>query len=238
MSESLAANQGSTATELLTPKHEIRVAIVDDHEAVREGFRSVCERYGFQLTALESSVDTLLRSGEEFNDEFNTDVVVLDLSLADGSKPAENVSRLIAAGAKVLVFSIADKSSLVTDALRAGAAALIRKSQSMAELAEAIELVASNVEVNNTETSAVIDSDADFKLRAGLSAKEREVLSLYASGFTMRQVASQLQIKESTVKEHIDRVRGKYSSVGRPAPDKANLVLRAIEDGLIDAVQL
>ena len=234
MSESLAANQASTSAELLTPKHEIRVAIVDDHEAVREGFRSVCERYGFQLTALEASVDDLLSGGEEFD----TDVVVLDLSLADGSKPAENVSRLIAAGAKVLVFSIADKSSLVTDALRAGAAALIRKSQSMAELAEAIELVASNVEVNNTETSAVIDSDADFKLRAGLSAKEREVLSLYASGFTMRQVASQLQIKESTVKEHIDRVRGKYSSVGRPAPDKANLVLRAIEDGLIDAVQL
>ncbi|MEN9660618.1 MAG: hypothetical protein RLZZ443_547 [Actinomycetota bacterium] len=234
MSESLAANQGSTSAELLTPKHEIRVAIVDDHEAVREGFRSVCERYGFQLTALEASVEDLLSRGAEFN----TDVVVLDLSLADGSKPAENVSRLIAAGAKVLVFSIADKSSLVTDALRAGAAALIRKSQSMAELAEAIELVASNVEVNNTETSAVIDSDADFKLRAGLSAKEREVLSLYASGFTMRQVASQLQIKESTVKEHIDRVRGKYSSVGRPAPDKANLVLRAIEDGLIDAVQL
>ncbi|MEY4296406.1 MAG: hypothetical protein RL016_252 [Actinomycetota bacterium] len=234
MSESLAANQGSTSAELLTPKHEIRVAIVDDHEAVREGFRSVCERYGFQLTALEASVDALLSRGEDFD----TDVVVLDLSLADGSKPAENVSRLIEAGAKVLVFSIADKSSLVTDALRAGAAALIRKSQSMAELAEAIELVASNVEVNNTETSAVIDSDADFKLRAGLSAKEREVLSLYASGFTMRQVASQLQIKESTVKEHIDRVRGKYSSVGRPAPDKANLVLRAIEDGLIDAVQL
>jgi DNA-binding NarL/FixJ family response regulator len=234
VSESLAANQGSTSAELLTPKHEIRVAIVDDHEAVREGFRSVCERYGFQLTALEASVDALLSRGEDFD----TDVVVLDLSLADGSKPAENVSRLIEAGAKVLVFSIADKSSLVTDALRAGAAALIRKSQSMAELAEAIELVASNVEVNNTETSAVIDSDADFKLRAGLSAKEREVLSLYASGFTMRQVASQLQIKESTVKEHIDRVRGKYSSVGRPAPDKANLVLRAIEDGLIDAVQL
>ena len=218
---------------LLTDK-EVKVAIVDDHEAVREGFRSVCERYGFQLTALEASVDDLLSGGEEFD----TDVVVLDLSLADGSKPAENVSRLIAAGAKVLVFSIADKSSLVTDALRAGAAALIRKSQSMAELAEAIELVASNVEVNNTETSAVIDSDADFKLRAGLSAKEREVLSLYASGFTMRQVASQLQIKESTVKEHIDRVRSKYSSIGRPAGTKTELYLRAVEDGLIDGESL
>lgn len=234
MSTSIPANQEGSSRELLTPKHEIRVAIVDDHEAVREGFRSVCSKFGFQLTALAANVDELLGGDAAFE----TDVVVLDLSLADGSKPAENVTRIIEAGAKVLVFSIADKRSQVTDALRAGAAALIRKSQSMAELAEAIELVASNVEVNNTETSAVIDSDSDFKLRAGLSAKEREVLSLYASGFTMRQVASQLQIKESTVKEHIDRVRGKYSSVGRPAPDKANLVLRAIEDGLIDAVQL
>ncbi|MDE2591433.1 MAG: response regulator transcription factor [Actinomycetales bacterium] len=225
---------GGNSSDLLTPKHEIRVAIVDDHEAVREGFRSVCERYGFQLISASDTVAELLDS----NALRENDVVVLDLSLADGSKPSENVANLIAQGAKVLIFSIADKRSQVTEALRAGAGALIRKSQTMAELAEAIELVASNVEVNNTETSAVIDSDADFKLRAGLSAKEREVLSLYASGFTMRQVASQLQIKESTVKEHIDRVRGKYSSVGRPAPDKANLVLRAIEDGLIDAVQL
>lgn len=225
---------GGNSSDLLTPKHEIRVAIVDDHEAVREGFRSVCERYGFQLISASDTVAEILDS----NALRENDVVVLDLSLADGSKPAENVANLIAQGAKVLIFSIADKRSQVTEALRAGAGALIRKSQTMAELAEAIELVASNVEVNNTETSAVIDSDADFKLRAGLSAKEREVLSLYASGFTMRQVASQLQIKESTVKEHIDRVRGKYSSVGRPAPDKANLVLRAIEDGLIDAVQL
>lgn len=225
---------GGNSSDLLTPKHEIRVAIVDDHEAVREGFRSVCERYGFQLISASDTVAEILDS----NALRENDVVVLDLSLADGSKPSENVANLIAQGAKVLIFSIADKRSQVTEALRAGAGALIRKSQTMAELAEAIELVASNVEVNNTETSAVIDSDADFKLRAGLSAKEREVLSLYASGFTMRQVASQLQIKESTVKEHIDRVRGKYSSVGRPAPDKANLVLRAIEDGLIDAVQL
>ena len=225
---------GGNSSDLLTPKHEIRVAIVDDHEAVREGFRTVCDRSGYQLIGLFDSANALLAAGVLRDN----DVVVLDLSLADGSKPAENVANLIAAGAKVLIFSIADKRSQVTDALRAGAGALIRKSQSMAELAEAIELVASNVEVNNTETSAVIDSDSDFKLRAGLSAKEREVLSLYASGFTMRQVASQLKIRESTVKEHIDRVRGKYSSVGRPAPDKANLVLRAIEDGLIDAVQL
>jgi DNA-binding NarL/FixJ family response regulator len=99
-------------------------------------------------------------------------------------------------------------------------------------------LVASNIVVNNTETSTVIDSDEEFKQEANLSAKEREVLTLYASGFTMRQVASQMRVQPSTVKEHIDRVRRKYAAVGRSAPDKADLVLIAIEDGLIDAVQL
>jgi two-component system uhpT operon response regulator UhpA len=73
---------------------------------------------------------------------------------------------------------------------------------------------------------------------AGLSPREREVLQLYASGFALKQVASALKIKESTVREHIDRVRRKYSAVGRPAPDKADLVVRAIEEGLIVANQL
>ena len=228
-------------TELiLREKGAIRVGIVDDHDAVRLGFKAVCEANGFQTSCLAATVDELL---ESLNAAENVgtdccDVVVLDLSLSDGSSPSQNVSRLVSAGVKVLLFSIADRKSQVSEALKAGAAALIKKSQSMDELAEAIQLVGSGIEVNNTETSAAIDSDIEFKSRANLSPKERDVLSLYASGFTMRQVAAQLQVRESTVKEHIDRVRAKYSSAGRPAPDKGHLVLRAIEDGLIDAVQL
>ena len=217
--------------QILRPKESIRVAIVDDHEAVRFGFKGLCEMHGFQLVAMASSVLELPLSAAP-------EVVVLDLSLADGSRPIENVANLREREAKVLIYSIADKRVQVKEALRAGASALIRKSQTMDELAEAIQLVASNIVVNNTETSTVIDSDEEFKQEANLSAKEREVLTLYASGFTMRQVASQMRVQPSTVKEHIDRVRRKYAAVGRSAPDKADLVLIAIEDGLIDAVQL
>lgn len=228
-------------TELiLREKGAIRVGIVDDHEAVRLGFKTICETNGFQTSCMAATVDELLTTLQAADPAGPTccDVVVLDLSLSDGSTPKDNVSRLVAAGVKVLLFSIADRKSQVAEALRAGAAALIKKSQSMDELAEAIQLIGSGIEVNNTETSAAIDSDAEFKASASLTPREREVLSLYASGFTMRQVAAQLQVKESTVKEHIDRVRAKYSSAGRPAPDKGHLVVRAIEDGLIDAVQL
>jgi DNA-binding CsgD family transcriptional regulator len=97
----------------------------------------------------------------------------------------------------------------------------------------AVRLVADGVYVNNTQTTAAIDSDLDFK-EAKLSPREREVLTLYASGMALKQVAFTLNIKMNTAKEHIDRVRTKYADIGRPVSSKTELLLRAIEDGLID----
>jgi DNA-binding NarL/FixJ family response regulator len=161
----------------------------------------------------------------------------MDLSLADGSIVAENVTTLLKTGAQVVIFSIADKQNLVRAALKAGAATLVTKSQSMQELGAAIRLVAEGVYVNNLQTTAAIDGDADFKT-AALSPREREVLSLYASGFALKQVANELNIKVSTAKEHIDRVRVKYSNIGRPASTKTDLLVRAIEDGILEESSL
>ena len=215
---------------VLLADKEIKVAIVDDHEAIRIGFKGACEQHGLKLEVSAGTVDELF----EKCPQFNCDVVVLDLSLADGSIVTDNVQKLIKAGAQVLVFSIADKKNMVRAALKAGAAALVRKSQSLDELVHAIRLVASGLVVNNTETSAVIDSDAEFKEIANLTPREREVLSLYASGFALKQVAMELDISINTAKEHIDRVRAKYSGIGRSAPTKTDLLIRAIEDGIIE----
>jgi two-component system uhpT operon response regulator UhpA len=162
---------------------------------------------------------------------------VMDLSLADGSIVAENVTNLLKTGAQVVIFSIADKQNLVRAALKAGAATLVPKAQSMEDLASAIRLVADGVYVNTLQTAAAIDSDTEFKA-ANLSPREREVLSLYASGFALKQVATELNIKISTAKEHIDRVRAKYSVIGRPASTKTDLLVRAIEDGILEESSL
>ena len=159
-------------------------------------------------------------------------VVVTDLSLADGSLVAENVERIVATGAAVLIFSIADKPNLMRAAVRAGATAIVPKSQPVEDLMEAIRLAADGAILNNAETSATIDADSLFK-EANLSARETEVLSLYASGMSLKQVAFQLQIKPSSAKEHIDRVRVKYAKLGREAATKVDLFKRAVEDGLI-----
>ena len=207
----------------------ICVAIVDDHDAIRFAFKAACSEFGFDFCASAGSVTELL----ENHSIANCDVVVMDLSLADGSIVAENVTNLLKTGAQVVIFSIADKQNLVRAALKAGAATLVPKSQSMEDLASAIRLVADGVYVNTLQTAAAIDSDTDFKV-ANLSPREREVLSLYASGFALKQVATELNIKISTAKEHIDRVRSKYADIGRPVSSKTELLLRAIEDGLID----
>lgn len=208
----------------------VKVAIVDDHDAIRFAFKTACEEYGLQFCGASDTVAGLLA----LNPGNPCEVVVLDLSLADGSVVADNVKAILEAGSQVLVFSIADKRAQVASALKAGAAALVRKSQSMEDLVKAIRLVACGVVVNNTETSAVIDSDLAFKTQAKLSPREREVLTLYASGFALKQAAAEMNIAQSTAKELIDRVRAKYSSVGRPTSTKTDLLLRAIEDGILE----
>lgn len=66
-----------------------------------------------------------------------------------------------------------------------------------------------------------------------LSAREREVLALYAGGHTAGQVASRLFISRGTVHDHIRRIRAKYEAAGRAAPTKVDLFRRAIEDGVV-----
>lgn len=207
---------------------KVRVAIVDDHEAVRLGFEGSCQQNNFELVGSAGTVAALLPQIQDRDCE----VVVTDLSLDDGSLVAENVAKLVDAGCAVLIFSIADKPSLMRSALRAGAIAIVPKSQPMAELAEAIRLAAKGAIINNPETSATIDADKFFK-EAQLSGREREVLSLYASGMSLKQVAFQLQIKQSSAKEHIDRVRTKYAKLGREAGTKVDLFKRALEDGIL-----
>lgn len=207
---------------------QLCVSIVDDHEAIRLGFSGACAENGLSLCKSVATVSDLLDGGIS-----NCDVVVLDLSLADGSVVEDNVQRIIKAGPQVVIYSIADKQALIRAALKAGAATLVPKASSMHDLISALRLVADGVFVNTIQTTAAIDGDQDFKT-ANLSPREREVLSLYASGLPLKQVANALDIKLSTAKEHIDRVRTKYSVVGRIASTKTDLLLRAIEDGIID----
>jgi DNA-binding CsgD family transcriptional regulator len=72
---------------------------------------------------------------------------------------------------------------------------------------------------------------ANRHTRPKLSTSERQALALYASGYSMADVASQMNVQYETAKTYLRRVREKYSRAGRPTSTKADLIRRAAEDG-------
>ncbi|MCK8608635.1 response regulator transcription factor [Agromyces sp. C10] len=207
------------------------VAIVDDHEAVRLGLRAACRDAGYDVVAETADVASLLASLRDPATE-RPRVVLLDLSLGDGSSVTDNVRAVLGSGSKVLVHSIADRVAAVREALAAGAAGVIPKSSPTSAVISAIATVARGDALNNVEWASAIEADQEFA-KAQLGRRERDVLHLYASGLPLKLVAERLGIAHSTAREYLDRIRAKYVEVGRPAPTKVDLLRRAVEDGIL-----
>ncbi|MDE0547338.1 response regulator transcription factor [Microbacterium sp. C7(2022)] len=209
-----------------------RIALIDDHESVRLGLEAACARSdGKQVVFSGSSVIEYLR-WRRTGGGAPADVVVLDLTLGDGTTVSENVTRLVSDGSSVIIHSVADRPAAVREALTSGAAGVVSKASPIDDVIGAIRAVARGELLNNVEWASAIDGDRDFA-DAQLSARERDVLRLYAAGLPLKAVADRLGIAYSTAKENITRVRVKYVEVGRPAPTKVDLMRRALEDGIL-----
>ncbi|WP_397485079.1 response regulator transcription factor [Rhodococcus sp. SBT000017] len=77
-----------------------------------------------------------------------------------------------------------------------------------------------------------------FPPRPDLTGREIEVLLCWIRHDSKTEVAKALFLSLGTVNTHLTRIRAKYTSVGRPAPTKAALVARALQDGLVDISEL
>lgn len=204
-----------------------RVAIVDDHEVVALALGALIDAQpGLEYAGRRATVTELLARGPR------VDLVVLDLNLRDDTQPAENVARLTAWGAGVLVVTSGENPYLVRDVSRSDALGIVRKSAPVDEIGEAIARAARGEPIITTEWAAAVDADADFA-SAPLTDREREVLALYASGLGAKAVARRLHVSENTVDDHIRRIRLVYQRLCRPANTKVELYQRGVEDGYL-----
>lgn len=206
-----------------------RVAVVDDHELVAIAVQNLvdaAEGLGFARHA--TSVAELVRPMRD------ADLVLLDLSLRDGSDPGENVRLIRHWGADVLVLTSGEDPYLVRNASRAEVLGIVRKSTPREALIDALLTAARGELVPTTEWASALDTDP-LLAGAPLTAREREVLGLYASGMGARDVAELLYISENTVNDHLRRIRSVYHQLGRPAATKVELYQRGIEDGFVQA---
>ena len=205
----------------------ILVGIVDDHPATLVGTVAILRRHpdiavaasGARVTDLMSRVARL-------------DVVLLDLSLSDGTTPQQNLRALAPLGARVVAYTSGENPRLIREAARGGAAGMIRKSERIDALVDAVLRAARGGTIASPDWAAALEADRDF-VSARLTEREGQVLSLYASGETAERVAQALFVSRETVLDHIRRIRAKYAAVDRAAPTKVDLFRRAVEDGLV-----
>jgi two-component system response regulator DevR len=209
---------------------QYRVALIDDHEIVARGFADLFSTIpDIDVVATVSTISELLLSAAPSEP---IDLAILDLRLSDGSTVTDNVDRLREAGIEVLAFTGGDDAHSMRAAARSGVLGVVRKSEPTTVLLDAIARAAAGEPIASTEWAAALDGDPELS-DAGLSPREREVLSLYAAGAKAPLVASRTGLSELTVVDYIRRVRSKYERVGRPANTKIDLYKRALEDGIL-----
>ena len=223
----VAQPEGKVTVSTTAPS-SIRIAHVEDHEVVSIGFSEV-------IASIDDiTLVTVVRSLSQLDlSTVELDLIVLDLRLDDGSTPADNIATIRAAGIEVLILTAGENARHVREAARAGARGIIRKSEPMHILVDAIRRAAGGETVATTDWAAAIDADASLP-DAGLSPREREILALYASGEKAQTVAELTGLSRDTISDYIGRIRAKYARVGRFAQTKVDLHVRAVEDGVLD----
>ena len=187
----------------------IRVVVVDDQQAVREGLVA--------LLGLLDDVDVVGSAGDgrqavEVLAGTPADVVLMDLRMPelDGVGATRIIRRDHPETAVVVLTTYADDAS-IADALRAGARGYLTKDAGRREIAAALRSAAAGQAIFTAEVSDRLVAGLDTRparpkaeLPDGITAREAEVLGLIARGLTNTEIAAELFIGEATVKTHIN----------------------------------
>jgi DNA-binding NarL/FixJ family response regulator len=159
-------------------------------------------------------------------------VLVLDLTFPEGdAMPLLRALRARQPDLRVVILTMHSDPETVRQALAAGAAGFMIKGAQSRELVEAIRAVARGERyLHSSVTSAVVEDSLRWLEVGAISAREREVLSMLASGQSPAQIARSLDISVHTVRRHLANVSAKLGIRGMNA-----LTRYAIRNGLARA---
>ena len=212
-------------------KKSIRLLLVDDHEVVRVGLRTVLHnRQGITVVGEAGSKAGAVQAVKQLK----PDVVLMDVRLPDGS--GVEASRDIFAGhpATRIIFltSYADDESART-AVLAGAHGFVVKNIDSARLVRSIHGVFKGQSMFDPALTQRVLSKSAGSAQAqpageqSLAPQEERVLALLAEGFTNKEIAAALQLSDKTVKNYIANMFQKLN-VSRRAQAAVYFVKRQV----------
>jgi DNA-binding NarL/FixJ family response regulator len=191
----------------------LRVLIVDDHPLWRDGLRSSLERDGTATVVAEASDGGAAIDRAR---EVLPDVVVMDLRLPTVSG-VDATRRIVEESPhiKVLILSATGEESEVLEAVKAGAAGYMLKSDATAkDVTTAVRRIHAGEPVFTPSLAGLVLDEFRRLARRdpsepGLTPRENEVLKLVAKGYTYREIAQKLFISQKTVQNHVQNILSK-----------------------------
>lgn len=210
----------------------IRVALIDDHDVIHAGIRAwFADRSPpIDLVADYPNPSSFLADHPKGGEDI--DVVMFDLQYERFQSEFDTLREVCAAGHRVIVYSHMVTDEVILSSLDAGATTFLAKSEDKQHLFDAVYAAHANTPYVGPRMAKALFNDRTVG-RPGLSTREREVLIAWFQTENKEFVAKRLFIEPSTVRTHLQRARAKYAAVGRPAPTKAALIARAVQDGIL-----
>ncbi|TWP52661.1 response regulator transcription factor [Lentzea tibetensis] len=211
----------------------MRVVIADDHPVFRRGLRALLDSTpGLEVVAEASTGNEAVA----LVSELSPDVVVLDLHMPDGTG-VEAAQRILDArpGTGVLVLTMHEDDELVFAAMRAGARGYLVKTVDDDEIVRAVHVIGAGEAIFSPTIAqrmmgyftAISGPSAAELAFPSLTERERDVLTLLASGIGNAEIAHRLSLSPKTVRNRISSIFTKLQ-----VADRAQAIVRARSAGL------
>ncbi len=210
---------------------KIRVALVDDHQLVRDGLKSILSSIGDVEVVGEASDG---HAAIKLCASLGVDVVIMDIAMS-GLNGLDATKRITEKHPQinVLILSMYDSEEYIARAMQHGARGYLLKNAQPQEFEDAIRKVAAGAvylspEIGEQMRRHLINKPSQGDSLEMLSTRQREILQAIAEGKSTKDIAELLSISPKTVETHRGHLMQKLD-----IHDIAGLVRYAIKHGLV-----
>lgn len=221
----------------MAANESIRVALVDDHDLLRRGIRTMLETEP-DIEVVGEASDGAAAAG--LVAETYPDIVLIDVLMPnkDGIAATQEIKESHP-NVGVVVLSGHDERQFIFDALKAGASGYLLKTAELEEVVSTVRSVAAGRAVIDPELASQVleqfqayQAGDEAEVFQPLTPREKEILKLMSEGLPNKTIASRLSISERTVTTHVANIYSKLQVNNRVSAIQEAVRRRILDIGI------